>query len=320
MARLTWPRRTCPTWRTKLPRLIWLMPCLSPHFLPGRAWKFRVAEREKIVHASSVGSSCDFSKPFPGARRPSLGAGLRAIARATGRDLKSVAKYVAPAIGAGLRRGDAGPTDAHVAAVLAAVHAVPVGRPGDVPDRLAPHREQIAAWLAEGLRLTKIYRLLRAQGVGVPYSSQHRFARAHLDFGAPSITVRVADPHPAKRLRSISACSSSGSIPTGVSAGAATVCWSRYATAAARSSGSACAKTCRRSWTDSKPPGCFSAGSSSGSSRTVLVEGRPIGLLCSPASGSWGSWGGRRPSLASYVATDGTSDGATTAERVRVDF
>jgi hypothetical protein len=65
-----------------------------------------------------------------------------------------------------------------------------------VPDRLVAHRDQIEAWLGEGLRLTKIYRRLRAQGVAVPYSSLHRFARAQLDFGAPTITVRVAEPPP----------------------------------------------------------------------------------------------------------------------------
>jgi len=129
-------------------------------------------------------------------RRFCLGEGLRAIARGTGSDRKTVAKYVVAAIAGGLRRGDPAPTDELVAAVIAAVRAAPVGRPGDVPDRLAPHRDQIAAWLAEGLRLTKIYRRLRAQGVHVPYSSLHRFARAQLDFGTPAITVRVADPPP----------------------------------------------------------------------------------------------------------------------------
>jgi hypothetical protein len=51
--------------------------------------------------------------------------------------------------------------------------------------------------LADGLRLTKIHRRLREQGVGVPYRSLHRFAQAHGGFGAPSMTVRVAEP-PAK--------------------------------------------------------------------------------------------------------------------------
>lgn len=52
----------------------------------------------------------------------------------TGSDGKTVAKYVAAALAAGLRRG-----------------------------------EQIAAWLAQGLRLMKIHRRLRAQGLTVPY-------------------------------------------------------------------------------------------------------------------------------------------------------
>jgi hypothetical protein len=63
-----------------------------------------------------------------------------------------------------------------------------------VPERLAAHRPQIEQWLAEGLRLTKIYRRLREQGVTVPYSSLHRFAQAQLGFGTPAITVRVAEP------------------------------------------------------------------------------------------------------------------------------
>jgi transposase len=46
------------------------------------------------------------------------------------------------------------------------------------------------------LRLTKIHRRLQAQGVAVPYSSLHRFAQTYLGFGAPAVTVRVAEPPP----------------------------------------------------------------------------------------------------------------------------
>jgi transposase len=129
-------------------------------------------------------------------RRFSLGERVRAIARGTGSDRKTIAKYVAAAVAAGLVRGAPGPTDEHVAAVLAAVRALRGGRPGEVPDRLAAHRDQIAEWLGEGLRLTKIHRRLRAQGVTVPYSSLHRFAQVQLGFGARTVTVRVADPPP----------------------------------------------------------------------------------------------------------------------------
>jgi transposase len=129
-------------------------------------------------------------------RRFCVGEGVRAIARGTGSDRKTVGRYVAAAVAAGLRRGDPGPTDAHVAAVRAAMHAEPVGRPAALPARLAPHRAQIVAWLAEDLRLTKIHRRLRAQGVDVAYSSLHRFAQTHLGFGTPTVTVRVAEPPP----------------------------------------------------------------------------------------------------------------------------
>jgi transposase len=129
-------------------------------------------------------------------RRFCLGEGLRAIARGTGSDRKTIAKYVTAAVALGLQRGGPSPTEEQAAAVLAAVRATSGGRPADVPDRLAPHREQIASWLADGLRLTKIYRRLRAQGVAVPYSSLHRFAQRSLGFGTPAMTVRVAESPP----------------------------------------------------------------------------------------------------------------------------
>jgi transposase len=129
-------------------------------------------------------------------RRYSAGDGVRAIARGTGVDRKTIAKYVAAAVAVGLSRGAPPPTDAQLAAFVGGLRGTPVGRPAALPERLAPYQAPIAAWLGEGLRLTKIHRRLREQGVGVPYSSLHRFAQAHCGFGTPSVTVRVADPPP----------------------------------------------------------------------------------------------------------------------------
>ena len=129
-------------------------------------------------------------------RRYSAGDGVRAIARGTGVDRKTIAKYVAAAVAVGLSRGAPPPTDEQLAAFVRGLRGTPVGRPAALPERLAPYQAQIAAWLADGLRLTKIHRRLREQGLGVPYSSLHRFAQAHCGFGAPSVTVRVADPPP----------------------------------------------------------------------------------------------------------------------------
>jgi hypothetical protein len=81
---------------------------------------------------------------------------------------------------------------------LAAGHGPEGGPPGEMPEWLTPHREQIAAWLADRLRLTKIHRRLREHGASIPYSSLHRYAQAHLGFGAPPMTVRVAEPPPGR--------------------------------------------------------------------------------------------------------------------------
>lgn len=129
-------------------------------------------------------------------RRYSAGDGVRAIARGTGVDRKTIAKYVAVAVAVGLSRGAPPPTEDQLAAFVRGLRGMPVGRPAALPERLTPYQAQIAAWLTDGLRLTKIHRRLREQGVGVPYSSLHRFAQARCGFGAPSVTVRVAEPPP----------------------------------------------------------------------------------------------------------------------------
>jgi hypothetical protein len=114
-------------------------------------------------------------------RRYSQGEGLRAIARGLGADRKTVAKIVTAGVAVGLQRGAAPPTEDQLGRLVALWRATPVGRPAALPERLAPYQPQIQAWLADGLRLTKIHRRLREQGFGVAYSSLHRFAHQRLD-------------------------------------------------------------------------------------------------------------------------------------------
>jgi transposase len=127
------------------------------------------------------------------------GAGIRTIARGTGLDRKTVAAYLRAVRAAGVAPGSGPPSDEQLATIAAARRP---GRPSnaDAPspevDALQPHAAQIQAWLGEGLRLTKVYRRLRGQGLTVSYSSLYRFARATCAFGAPAMTVRVADPPP----------------------------------------------------------------------------------------------------------------------------
>ena len=133
-------------------------------------------------------------------RRWLAGDGLRSIARALGVDRKTVAEYVRLAHAAGIERGGAPPSEAQLGALAACRRP---GRPAATTDpsaevrALLAHQETIRRWLSEdALRLTKVYRRLRALGVAVSYSTLYRFVRAQCDFAPAAITVRVAEPPP----------------------------------------------------------------------------------------------------------------------------
>lgn len=89
-------------------------------------------------------------------RRYSAGEGVRAIARGTGVDRKTIANYVAAAAAVGLQRGAPPPMDEQLTAFVRGPRGIPAGWPAALPERLGPYQAQIQAWLAEGLRLTKI--------------------------------------------------------------------------------------------------------------------------------------------------------------------
>lgn len=66
-----------------------------------------------------------------------------------------------------------------------------------VAQTLWPHRDHVRAWLdTDGLRLTTGHRRRLAQGVRASSRARYRVARVHGEVGAPSMTVRVADPPP----------------------------------------------------------------------------------------------------------------------------
>ncbi len=131
-------------------------------------------------------------------RRWLAGDGLRSIARALGVDRKTVAEYVRLARAAGIERGGAPPSEAQLVALAACRRPgrpVATTEPSAEVRALVAHQETIRRWLSEdALRLTKVYRRLRAQGVDVSYSTLYRFARAQCDFAPAAITVRVAEP------------------------------------------------------------------------------------------------------------------------------
>ncbi len=126
------------------------------------------------------------------------GHGLRAVARRTGVDRKTVRRYVEAAREAGLEPGTRTVEDALVADVEAAV------RPGAAPGigvmraHLRAHAELIRGWVDEGCRGPKLARLvLRTTGVPVPLRTLQRFVADDLGVASgPGDTVRVVDPDP----------------------------------------------------------------------------------------------------------------------------
>ncbi len=129
-------------------------------------------------------------------RRYVLGESVRAIARGTGADRKTVTKYLRAGQALGVHPGGPPPSEEQVVGVLAELQAPGPRGASETAELLRPHQATIHAWLGEGLRLTKIYRRLRQQGLVVSYSTLYRFAQGHCGFGTPAVTVRVADSPP----------------------------------------------------------------------------------------------------------------------------
>jgi transposase len=125
-------------------------------------------------------------------RLRSAGLPKKRIAAQLGLDPKTVRRYLEVAATAGVSLGD-GVTEEHVRAVLLALHPGG-GRPrGDGWARCVEQHAAIARWLGEGLRLTKIRKLLVRHGIDIPYATLHRYAVLELQFGKTATTMPVVD-------------------------------------------------------------------------------------------------------------------------------
>lgn len=123
------------------------------------------------------------------------------LAAQLGLDPKTVRRYLKVAEGTGLRSDGAAVSDEQLRDVLLALHPSG-GRPrGDGWTRCADQREAIRRWLADGLRLTKIRKLLARQGVLIAYPTLHRFAVLELQFGRTATTILVLDGEPGSELQ-----------------------------------------------------------------------------------------------------------------------
>jgi transposase len=123
------------------------------------------------------------------------------LAAQLGLDPKTVRRYLRAAARAGVRTDGAAVTDDEVRDVLLSLQPVS-GRPrGDGWAQCEAQREAIRRWLTDGLRLTKIRKLLVRQGVVIAYPTLYRFAVLELQFGQTATTIPVLDGPPGQELQ-----------------------------------------------------------------------------------------------------------------------
>ena len=131
-------------------------------------------------------------------RRSSAGDRIRAIARSTGMDRKTISKYIRIAEGKGFRKGSDASLDEVAYAVFREIHGDDNDGNCNVRDGiLLPHKDSITGWLErENLTLTKVHMKLLRTGVETSYSSLYRFVQEHVGMPGNSRTVRMAETDP----------------------------------------------------------------------------------------------------------------------------
>jgi len=134
------------------------------------------------------------------------GEGLRSIQRLAGMDRKTVRRYVAAAVDAGVERdgGEGQLDDVLLASICEKVRPHrPDGR-GVAWGLLAANHELLKGWLVDdGLTVVKAGELLARRGTVVPERTLHRYALEVIGVGrsARGTTVRVADGEPGHELQ-----------------------------------------------------------------------------------------------------------------------
>ena len=127
----------------------------------------------------------------------------KAIARQIGVARNTVRRYIEAAEAEGLSVCQTAEalSDECIGAVLARLRSAAQREHGDSWATCAARKSFIAKQLAAGLLLTKVHRLLKRNGVMVPYSTLYRFATSELDFGGTAPSVPIADCEPGQELQ-----------------------------------------------------------------------------------------------------------------------
>jgi transposase len=125
------------------------------------------------------------------------------IAAEIGLDPKTVRRYAkaAESCGVQVEHGLEGLTEELVGAVIVALKQPAPHPHGDPWWACQAERATIEKQIKAGLRLTKIWRLLKRDGIEVPYSTLHRFAVQELGFGRKAATVPIVDGEPGHELQ-----------------------------------------------------------------------------------------------------------------------
>jgi hypothetical protein len=128
------------------------------------------------------------------------GVAKKRIAAQLGLDPKTVRHYIKAAVAVGITTA-AELTDERLVAVMARLRPG-VGRPhGDSWSECQRQRPFIESLLKDGVRLSKVRRLLQRRGVRLPYPTLHRYAVEELGFGRRTVTIAVADCGPGEEIQ-----------------------------------------------------------------------------------------------------------------------
>lgn len=130
------------------------------------------------------------------------GVAKKRIAARLGTDPKTVRRYARAAEAAGLvaGSGSATLTDALCEKIAGDLKSRPIRDHGTAWGLCEEQRSFIESSLSQRVRLKKVWRLLKRQGVLVPYSTMHRYAVEALGFGRTAATVPVVDGKPGEEL------------------------------------------------------------------------------------------------------------------------
>lgn len=136
-------------------------------------------------------------------RRWLSGEKKKKIAINVGLDPKTVRRILAAASQCELSpcHGSAALTEERLCAVMTLLKIPAPREASDSRKVCESHSERIAGYLKQGVRLTKVHRLLKRDGIQVPYSALYRYARQELEFGRKAPTVRLAEGNPGEEIQ-----------------------------------------------------------------------------------------------------------------------